>query len=560
MSIALPLYTSLATLLVALGASTAQCTDSIPKSRILFFVQTGPLDNALSAYSLYAAQQGHHDAELLQQIGLALLLKGSKDDDPEIRLTTLFGAGVSMNERTLPILQEGLKSRLPQLQLIALKFLSRFHNDEADEMLNRALNSTSLLIRLEGAYQLAARKLPKALAQTDALMNRVDPVLYPLFPQLYAMIGSKDSIRSLRKFLNHTDQQVRIEAVLNAAKHGRDDLLPQIRTLASQHAPGQQEACALALGVLKDDSSRPRLEALAASNTPAVRLTALAALHRLGSTESQQSIRALALNGDLFAISLLGDIPESQDTLAELVKHPDLQIRINATLALLKQKDPRCLKGLLELLIKDSRDLGYTKVASIGKGLTAYKAIPSAQQNAQDATTSSELSLHIKEEAVALAMELPQESFLHLALAVLARQQNDLIPVVVKALETLRTPEAIALLKECQQKAGAPLTRHYCALALYRLQEPGPYLSSLRAWIKQQQKEALIFRQLIPLEMKEADASSQLTPEETSRLYVEALETLATDASGIDLLLDVIQNGNPKNRYALAGLLLRIAL
>lgn len=532
--------------------------DSIPQSRILFFVQTGPLESALNAYRNYAEQQKHHDAELLQQIGLALLTRGAKDDDPEIRLSALFGAGVSMNERTLPILQDGLKSRLPQLQLVALKFLSRYHNDEADEMLNRSLNSTSLLIRLEGAYQLASRKLPKALAQTDSLMNRVDPVLHPLFPQLYAMIGTTDAIRTLRKLLNHPNQQVRIEAILSAAKYGRDDLLPQIRTLASQHAPGQQEACALALGVLKDESSRPRLEALAASNTPAVRLSALAALHRLGSQESPQTIRTLARTGDPFAITLLSDLPDSKEILAELIRHPDIQIRVNATLALLKQKDPRCLNGLLEILVRDSRDLALMKTSSPGKALTAYKVIPSAQQNLQDAAANLELSLHLKEELVAHALELPQEQFLLLALTLFAKQQNDLIPIVVKALETLRTSESVAFLKECQQKAGAPLIRHYCTLALYRLQEPGPYLPSLQAWIKQQQKEALIFRPLVPLEISEAEPT-QLTPEETSRLFVEALETLATEESGIDLLLEVIQNGNPKNRYALAGLLLRLA-
>ena len=43
----------------------------------------------------------------------------------------------------------------------------------------------------------------------------------------------------------------------------------------------------------------------------------------------------------------------------------------------------------------------------------------------------------------------------------------------------------------------------------------------------------------------------QLTPEETSRLLVEAFVTLADqhDPQGIDILLSAIQDGNEKNRY-----------
>ena len=50
-----------------------------------------------------------------------------------------------------------------------------------------------------------------------------------------------------------------------------------------------------------------------------------------------------------------------------------------------------------------------------------------------------------------------------------------------------------------------------------------------------------------------------LTPKETSRLLIEAYETLAEshEMEGIDLLIEAIRLGHKKNRYALAGLLLK---
>jgi hypothetical protein len=52
-----------------------------------------------------------------------------------------------------------------------------------------------------------------------------------------------------------------------------------------------------------------------------------------------------------------------------------------------------------------------------------------------------------------------------------------------------------------------------------------------------------------------------LTPEDASRLLVESFESLVQtqDDLGIDLLLEAIKDGNRKNRYALAGLLIRAA-
>jgi hypothetical protein len=50
-----------------------------------------------------------------------------------------------------------------------------------------------------------------------------------------------------------------------------------------------------------------------------------------------------------------------------------------------------------------------------------------------------------------------------------------------------------------------------------------------------------------------------LTPEETSKLLVDSYMTIASrrNEKSITFLLEAIQQGNPINRYALMGLLMR---
>lgn len=530
------------------------------QNRILFLMQKGNIDDALNLYRDYHSQLGSHDAELLQQIGLALLEKGYRSGDAETQLLTLFGAGISFNEKALHLLEEGMSNSHPQLQLVALGFLSRFQNDEADQAMSRALASQFLVIRLEGAHHLLKRKVPNAVMQTEALMCKVPAEILPLFPQLFALSGTVEATRILRKFISHSDEKVRIETVLNAAKHGRDDLLPRIRILSTQHSILQQEACALAMGILKDESSVDKLQQLVASKSPYVRLTALSSLYRLGREEATVEIRKAAQAQDLFAITLLGEIPNSESELYALLQSPNAQVKVNAALALLKHHDARCLPALTSLLIRDSRDLAVGRIYSPSKALTAYKVVPSAQQNLKDDAASLELSLCIREEIVKQALQFPENDFIEFAKFIFEMRQNDLIPSLVSSLETLHTPQAIAVLKHYYLKAGAPLIRNYCNLALYRLKEEGPYTANLRSWVvNQHQIELIQFRPSLPWDSRDEESEYELTPQETSRLLIESFEALTQhqDDEGISALLDAIQYGSSKNKYALTGLLMR---
>lgn len=528
---------------------------------ILYLMHTGEATKALQAYQEYRNETGIHDFELIEQMGLIILDQGYRTKDPEIQCLTLFGAGVSTNEKALYILEEGMGTGQPEQQVIALNFLSRYQNDRADLAVHRAMGSNSLLIRLETAFQLAKRKDPKAISQTEALMAKVPEALWPLFPQIYAINGSPEAKKILRKLLTHKDENVRIATILSIAEHHHDDFLPHLRRMLAHHGPAQQEACATALGELKDESSAQRLQQLAKNSNPNVKLAACAALYRLGRHEINKEVESLATTGNIFAIKLLGCMPGSEDTLARLQQNDNLQIKVNAAVALLELSDRRCLNVIAQVLLRDTRDLAIGKISSQGTSLTALKVIPSAQQNFENDPVALELSLHLKENLLIKAVELPELEFLSLANAIFDRQQNDLVPVLAEVLENHPTPSVIEILKKHQQKVGAPLVRNYCNLTLYRLKQPGPYAQNLLDWVKQQRNSDLIrFRPVVPIDQRDKSHTAfELTPQETSRLLVDAFESFVSsqDDKGIDALISVIQAGNPKNKYALIGLLMR---
>ena len=254
-------------------------------------------------------------------------------------------------------------------------------------------------------------------------------------------------------------------------------------------------------------------------------LAAWYALNQLGETDVLPKIEQKAREGDLFAISLLGEMEESKELLVDLIQSQDPNICLNAIIALVRQKDPHVAPCLKEILIHDKRDLGFAQHFSPGKGFVAWKVVPMATPRAQTFPALSMQTHLLKEKILLASLDLPEEKFLAIARRVFDTQQSELIPMLVELLSNLRSEEAIALLKENQQKAGAPLIRNYCNLALFRLDEKGPYEENLVRWAREEQGNELI-------RFKESKGSENLlhyvlTPEETSQLLIQVFEKLA---------------------------------
>ena len=544
----------------ALSSAFATSQSEETKMHALFLMQNNEIEAALGRYQQYCHQSGRYDFETLQQMGLIMLQKGILSEDPQTFLMTLFGSGISGSSGALKILEKGIDHPDPQVQLLSLHFIAGFEDDKTNDLLNRAMSSDYLSTRMEAAFYMSQRKHPHAVGQIEGLMFRLPPVFKPYFPSFFALLGTSDATATLKRLIEDPDPQVRIESILNVARLGRDDFLPMLRRRLTHSHIAEIEATVFAIGALKDSSSHQKLKKLALSPIESIRLAAALALLQLGDRSGVPKLLEMASHHYLFAILSLGAITGTEETLAELLQSSDFQVKINAALALLQRRDPRCLPTLCEILISDSRDFAFHPMGSPGRTLSAFKAVPSAELRAKDPTIDLSYSMALREHFLREAIHLPEETFLKLAATIFQKQQNDLVPTTIALLENLRTDNAILLLKEGTKKISSPLIRDYCHLSLYRLKVEGPYEEYINHWVNSQKKSELIrLRPLLPWKYRMDQSDYTLSAEETSKLLIDSFLAIASrrDEKSITLLLNAMQHGNPQNRYALMGLLMR---
>ena len=530
------------------------------KWHVAYLAKTGKIIKAVDTYFEEARLQDEHDFEVLQQLGSVLLEQGARSENPEKQLASIYGARLAGIASPLDVMEEGVRSQNPETQLACIQSIASFQDDRCDDLLLKAMSSPYLPIRLEAGYYLSLRKHPSATGQLEALLTRVPPFFHFVFPEFFAVIGTKESMSILRTLMDDEEISCRAEAILSAGRHGRDDLLTAIRKKASYPHHALQEASVIALMLLQDTSSLPRFKQLTKSSSSFVRLAALKALVQLGDEEAKEDLKALIKEADLYAIQIGGEFEVGLDHLADLTHHEDFQVRLNAAIALMGARDARALPALFEILIRDARDLGIVMTMSPGRSLFSWKAVPSLRQRqAMESADLYAISLAVREQFLRECLELGEKPFLRVAKEIFDRGQGELIPLLCTLLETLRTNSAIALLQENANRVGFPLIRTYAALSLYRIGAIGPYEGLLKQWLANHSKEELLrFRPLLPFHKRPVSTHYELSPEETSRLAIEIYHAFANrhTKEAIDLILKAIREDRSNNRYALAGLLL----
>jgi len=529
------------------------------RHHILYVSNTGRVAESIRLYRDYIEKTGSQDFDLLNQMCLAIMNQGARSEDPELNLLSFFGAGICLSEDAVPILESGLLSENPQLQIVCLNFLSGIQNDRADQTIKLLFRAPNPIIQLEAAFCLAKKKHPHALSQTEALMAKFPPQIKIVFPTIFSCIGTPRANSILRQLLNDPDEKVRIESILTAVEFDRDDFLPQIRRLSKHTNLLQQEACAVALGHFRDEKSAAHLEILSQSSSPYVIVAAAHALYNMGRKQYGALLAEAAKEQFPFSVYLLKDVKEAQGDLIRLTTSSSPDIRLNAAVALLAQRDSRCVGPMKAVLTAPSHKL-IVKAYSPSKALMFLKYVAPESLGEEQAAVAVQISNGLKSKLLEEAMNLPESDFLELADVVLAAENTDLIPHLVRLLENVHSDESIALLKKYQQKIGAPLVRNYCNLALFRIRAEGPYEANLRQWVREQYHlEMIQFNPFMPFQMRLEEPSYQLTPSQSSAFYVEALEALtkSQEEKDVMMLLEAMEKGNPKNRYALAGLLMR---
>ena len=533
-------------------------------AHIFYLVQKNQIKDAIDIL-LEAKKEDPYlfHSGILDRLGLSILQQGLNSKDPQDRFTSLFGIGIAQDERAIDLVHKALIARDdPQEELIALSVLTRFDSEHADTLLEAAMKSNYIFVRLEAAYILAQKKSPKAYGQIEALMHKIDPEFRPLFPKLFAIEGGIHSSEMLKKLLFDHDVRVRLEAIHAVTECARDDYLEEIRRLALDPDPIQQEATASALGHFKDEASIPLLQSIASKNNSSA-LAAHYALYQLGQDGAKEAIIEQAEKANPFALQLLAKIPDTDARLIEFQKSGDISCRINAALALLEKRNPACLAGIKDILIDTHQDYTFQPIYSLGGAFMACRVVTSSSQNLRKNPSFFELSLRFRESVLTAAMELPERDFLYIARLILYTNQRDLIPLCTRLLENLKTPDAISLLKDEEQQLGGPFVRAFCRLALFRLNEPGPYSARIKTFLQKHEDEAVFqARPVLPWRMRQENSPHDVTLEETARLVLESYQAFAEKQSeeGVELLLEAIRDGNEHNRFALSGLLMRSAM
>lgn len=536
--------------------------ESFNKHHLLFLMKNKKVVESIDGYKRLFSQQKKHDSEILEQMSLILLEAAMASHEEDNELLTLYGASLAGITSLLDFCEMGVKSRHPRTQLVSIQLAGQIPEDSVNPILCKAFSSDFFPIRMEAAAAMAQRKYKHATGYIESLMAKIHPAYHCFFSGMYAAIGNSEAIFVLKKMIHSNELYTRVSAIISAAQFGRDDLIKDIKAASTHLNPAEQEACCFALGALRDTSSISLLEKLAKSSEKEVSLAASFALVTFGKKDHLETILQAAGEKNLFAINMLGRFQGGEKVLYDLLDSKDKQTKFNAALALLQLKDKRCLSVVQEMLLSSKHDLAFLPAHSTGKSMMYWKCIPSLSVIGQTEQGESlfAVSLALRENLLAQLLDFGHDDFLKVADELTKNQQKDLIPFLVELLCNIQSDQVVSFLKAKAEELGKPFTRNYAALALAKLKVEGGYQERIASWIQSQKDVEIIqFRPVTSKVKTETSFSFKLTPKENSAFLIECLSLIASlhEEKSLDLLLDMIKNGHPKNRPILAGLLIK---
>lgn len=551
------------TLLIALFLPLGLRADGKDYRQISYLISTHQVEKALENYLSIHEEKQKHDYQVLQQLGMSIIEEGCKSPEHEDQLLSLFGMAISENQAPNYLLYDLIRSQHPLVQSTTLRIAADMFEDSSEQLLMKALTSNYFMIRLEALYYLTARHSQKAFGQIQSIQSLLPEIYHPYFGEFYALDKTSYSLTELKKMIHHHDPKMRLAGILSVIKYRVEDLKETIFPILSQKDPVELEAAAFAVGMFQDLTTTNDLKNLLSSSQIEVKLAALHALTKLGYTDYITQIETFAKEGNLFAISILGELGTGEKVLKEALNSSDLTLRLNAALALLHQRNADVVPYLLDIFAINKNSYGIQAFPSPGQTMSYWNIVPLKalkDEKAQFALAS--YTRYILEIVLSECLELGEKPFLQIASYLMARQHEWILPKLTRLIENIRSPDAIQLLEEKSQQLGAPLIRAYATLGLYRLGNDIDKQEALIKWIlREKQTELIRFRPVVDQSTPKFASHSpyQLTPEETSGFLIEAISEVAQkrQESSISYLIMLMKDGNPKNRYALAGLLLR---
>ena len=345
-------------------------------SQIAYIAKNISIEKGIDLYLQHFEEIKKHNTTSLRSIANTILLSGVESHDPKIQIMTLFAAKMARAEHLTFNISSLIKSPYFEVQQTTIDTLSSFENENAIQTLFQAFSSDFLFTRLQAAYILAEQKRLNALNQIEALMHKSPIEIKPYFCELFAKVGGGYGLQILQGAMTDPNAIVKAQAIIHAAINQREELKGPIMQAATHTSPIEQESASFAMGIMGIEEGIPILKNLQQSSSPFVAMAAANSLYHLGQLEARKTIENFAKEDDLFALGLLGSIHEVKPLLYEKLLSPDLDVRINATIGLLQQKQQIPLHYILEALFINYRGISYSLSYSSAHTLHALKTMP----------------------------------------------------------------------------------------------------------------------------------------------------------------------------------------
>ena len=482
-------------------------------------------DTVSSIEKLQAMPDRSRYRPLLEELSAQLFQRLACSKDADTVIMTLLATASCHHPLSRAISRDLIRSDHPIIQLAAVQALSVLNTSDADYILTEALRSDYPVIRLEAGWRMACKRTHDAFFHIDALSYKLPDVFLPFMPELFATEGSAGSLHRLLQLLFDPNEEVIVETLVSIGRHNISSLASYLETM-EPHSPSVLEAQAFALRVCDSEAARTKLHKLARHQEPCVQIQAALSLIALNELEYQATIKALAKQGNLFALAALRECDEPFSDID--ANQSSRATQLNLALSLLEKKDSQCVAELKALLSLPDDQMLYTS-PSVGRSLSYWDIIPVGALDKDLSPTMQEQSLVAKEALLIQSLELKETSFEDIAQTVFEEGRIDLYPCLLQLLENQRSDATVHLLQQEANRVGAPYNRAFATLGLVRLgiesdeNELVSILDFSREKKEQPWRTPLPWMALLNGEEKNPSQSAAAT----AQLYISTIETLA---------------------------------
>lgn len=534
---------------------SVNASNALTKAQALYLIHK---QDPQQAFELYF-KQGVEDRELLEQMCIQLIESGMRKEDSETNMLSVFGAGISNYAPLVSVLQKGMRSSDANMQMMSLHFLGSNFDDRCHEVIKQGLTSPYLGMRLETLLKLAIKHDPSCIDHLFALTGKIPPPVITLLPSIAARIDHPKAKSFLAYLLQDFPDDVKRETVIQAALHHRDDLATEIKTIAKQSSGILQESALFALAYL---GHHDILDFILQAHFKKPECLSLSyALCLLGEKRFEYNLIEAAKNKDLFAIALMGQTQmndQRKEILYALLKDHSKEVSLNAAYSLAKHKDPAGIELLQQALVKKGIQAPLCFTSNPAKTMSALHNIAITHLKNTELQLALQKISQTKIEIIETISLLSENYLIETAQLLHQEQEFDLFAVAAKYLAHCSNPESIECLQSLYQTTGSEITKLRLSHLLYQVTGDQKIENEILTWIKKRCNYNLFSFQTSAEHQKGHFFS--LTPSETSELLVSAFETLAQRYStkALEALVYAMAYGHEKNRYALAGLTLRM--